>query len=233
MNNITLNRNDLCNCGSGKKYKHCHLDEDLKAEAGKPKEEKPKGKAGTISIKSGRILTYDENEKETEICISSVKDDMKEAIVATDRNSLYVQSVREWVEDLTYGGLRAIPEVQKKLRFFLGKPEEKGFSFGGRDKSIKPDHRTNILSSGDNSFLRSTFAIAVGKPSKHKDGKHLGLGTELTAKQCFSTWYSQLNMIRFQGSSKKKPYEDPDKPFKDNWEKTFKAPEIQPEQKAA
>ena len=29
MDKKKIGRNDLCHCGSGKKYKHCHYDQDL------------------------------------------------------------------------------------------------------------------------------------------------------------------------------------------------------------
>lgn len=33
MDKKKLGRNDLCHCGSGKKYKHCHYDQDLENQA--------------------------------------------------------------------------------------------------------------------------------------------------------------------------------------------------------
>ena len=36
---MKLGRNEPCHCGSGKKYKHCHYDEDQKAESARLAEE--------------------------------------------------------------------------------------------------------------------------------------------------------------------------------------------------
>ena len=36
---MKLGRNEPCRCGSGKKYKHCHYDEDQKAESARLAEE--------------------------------------------------------------------------------------------------------------------------------------------------------------------------------------------------
>ena len=38
---VDLQRNDACWCGSGKKYKKCHYEEDRKRGAGKAKARKP------------------------------------------------------------------------------------------------------------------------------------------------------------------------------------------------
>jgi len=227
-----LNRNDICACGSGKKYKKCCLLKDLsEKKEDKPKEEK-KSKTGTMSMRSGHIFTYDEDEKETEIDISYVKADMRDAITATERNSIYVQYVKSWILELTNAGLRAIPGIQSKLYALLGKEKPKGITIGGGGKNVPMDHRTRLVSNGDKSFLSSKFAISVGKPSKNKhNGKHIGLGTELTARQCFSTWENQLGMIKNFASSKPKAKDDSNKLYADNFEKAFKEPEL--EQKVA
>lgn len=175
-----------------------------------------------ISIKNGHIFIDDE----TELDIAYVKSDMRKAVSATGRNSLYVQYARSWMSQLDSSGLRAIPEVQAKIRALTGL-KDKGMSIGGSSKNIREDHRTHVIQNGDSSFLKSTFGITLNKNFKNKNtGKSFGLGTEILAKQYFVQWHEWLNMIKQFAGSKPKPKEDLNKKYADNFDTAFKEPTI-------
>jgi len=55
---VTLGRNDPCWCGSGKKYKKCHLESDEKTPpAPTPEQEEPRGSAEEAELR-GRLITF-------------------------------------------------------------------------------------------------------------------------------------------------------------------------------
>jgi hypothetical protein len=188
-------------------------------------------KIGSISIKNGHIWTTTEDE-DIEIDLAYVKEDMKKAIRTTGRNSLYVMWVRNWMNELNNAGLRAIPNIMDRLCALTGMPKTSGFSFGGKQEIINPDFRSASFANTDNNPVVGGNLKKSGA-QKHKEEKSIGLGTELTAKICFKRWYSWLNLIRFQGSSRKKSWSDPNKVYTDNFDKALKEPEIISEQKVA
>jgi preprotein translocase subunit SecA len=56
----TLGRNDLCHCGSGKKYKHCHMKSDLMGDNGSVSQKKA---AGATKAQSGSRQKSSKNKK--------------------------------------------------------------------------------------------------------------------------------------------------------------------------
>jgi len=179
----------------------------------------------SILLKSGGVCIVGKDNEEVQIDISYIKSDMKAEIKATRRpNSYYVKLVREMIKDLDSSGLRAVPQVQNKLRSILGLPEIKGFTIGGTNNP-SVDFKSSVENSKDDKFLGEVFEMKVNKsyPKKNQEEKHYGFITELASRSLFKKWEQFLGMIK-QCSNSQKKLDDSTKKYEENFEKIFNNP---------
>lgn len=170
-------------------------------------------------IRDGRIILQADDGSETILDLYYIKQKMRAAITSVNgRNSIYAQWTRVWIQDLTFSGLRAIPQIREHLCRILGKPAPKGIQFGGNkttNQSIKSQ-----LSISANSALRHKLSLSKGKIS-NKEQKFIGYATEQSARDLFSKFENWLGMYYNFSSCRPKKWENTNKKYEDNYSSIF------------